>query len=85
MFYESGIGWSLGTILSSVLETLNISKYQDFDGIADLLPSVNDVRIYSKYLEECFLNGKDPQEADTLSSCFVKNNVVMWNPGTTSG
>jgi hypothetical protein len=37
MFYESGIGWSLGTILSSVLETLNISKYQDFDVLQILL------------------------------------------------
>jgi hypothetical protein len=73
MFYESGIGWSLGTILSSVLETLNISKYQDFDGIADpAAPSVNGVRIYSKMLlEECFLNGKVPLELTLLSSCFV--------------
>jgi hypothetical protein len=88
MFYESGIGWSLGTILSSVLETLNISKYQDFDGIADpAAPSVNGVRIYSKNVAGRMLpKWKGPTGADTpFQAALFKNNVVMWNPGATSG
>lgn len=86
--YESGIGWSLGTILLNSLTEDYHTSYQDWNGIVDpIAPAAGDLRVYSKQVSGRMLpKWKGPSGLDTpFQPAFFGNNIVMWNPAATSG
>jgi hypothetical protein len=86
--YESNIGWSLGTILINTLTNDYHTAYQDWQAIIDpVAPAAGDLRVYAKPVSGRMLpKWKGPSGLDTpFQPAFFGNNIVMWNPGLTSG
>lgn len=88
LVYESSTGWSLGTILQNNLTNPSISGYTDIAASTDpSAPAADVLRLYAKKISGRMVpKFKGPSGVDTpFQPAFFGNNIVIWNPGTTSG
>lgn len=86
--YTQDNGWSLGSILVNTLTADIHTNYSDYEAIADpSAPGTDVLRIYAKKIVGRMLpKWKGPSGLDVVSQpAFFGNNIVMWNPGATSG
>lgn len=87
--YEDGLGWSEATIpVGSVLLNPRFSGYTDYDAIANpSTPAADILRIYARKVSgRTVPKWTPPSGLDTpFQAALYGNNVVLWQPGATSG
>lgn len=87
--FMDGLGWGNPEPIVATTLTADVhTDYSDYQAISDpSAPSANVLRIYARNVSGRMLpKWKGPSGLDIISQpALFGNNIVMWNPGATSG